>query len=362
MEQDYEYAKHVAAEQHKLLIVDFYTTWCTPCKVLDKKIFKNDSIASQISERFVVLKYDAEQDTVYNLSLKHHVCSYPTTVVLTADGKLIRKMYGFGRSEPLEASYINLLQESISLHEQGKYITGFSPTIDPDKYPDFYKKYIRRIANISPNDLTDYWMHNQDLKSEVSFAILAYFGRAPQNIVDLLIQHRSEYETRYGEADVKFVINNVVAERFNTAIKEKDEIKYEAAVKFAKQYLTSRDADEYVKAYEVKMCMATGKWEKATSILEERVRQNTINGDEINYFCWAIYEQCSQKNVIGRATQLMKGVVEVNSSFATLDTYARLLAKNGSREEAVVAMKRAIKMGNENGEDTKDSEEALGKF
>lgn len=362
IEQDYELAKRRATQQHKLLIVDFYTTWCVPCKMLDKTIFRNDSIASEIGKNFIVLKYDAEKDTIHNLSLKHHIASYPTTIVLTADGKLIRKMYGTGGEGSLAASYGNLLSESMSLHKQEKYITGFHPDIDPGLYPDFYKKYVRRIANIGPDDLENYWINNKDLLAEASFDILAYFGRAPKHVVDFFIQHKPDYEARFGKEDVKFVMDNLAGEKFGTAVEEKDEEKYVAAIKFARQHLTARDADEYVKTYELEMDMAMNRWDKAMGIVAERINAKAINENGINAFCWSIYEKCDEQPIIGQSVQFMKDLVEANPSFATLDTYARLLAKNGRKDEARAAMKKAIEIAKATGEDTKESEEALGKF
>lgn len=362
IDQDYELAKRVAVQQQKLLIVDFYTTWCAPCKVLDKTIFKNDSIANEINKNFVVLKYDAEKDSVYNLSLKHHICSYPTTIVLTGDGKLVHKMFGTGGSSSLVENYAGLLRESIALNAREKYIEGFSTTIDPDIYPGFYKKYVRRTANIKPGDLSNYWANNKDLQSELSFAILAYFGKAPQEVVDFFLQHKPEYEKRFGKADVKFVLGGIASEKFSKAVAEKDEAEYEAAIKFAKQQLPSGDAAEYIKSYRLEMHIAMKQWKKAMHIIEERIRLETISESGINYFCWNVYEQCVEKKVIGDAVLLMKHIVAVNPSFATLDTYARLLSKDGNKEEAISAMKRAIEKGKANGEDTKESEEALAKF
>ncbi|HTN16057.1 MAG TPA: thioredoxin family protein, partial [Chitinophagaceae bacterium] len=340
----------------------FYTTWCVPCKVLDKMIFKNDSIAGEISKNFVVLKYDAERDTTHHLSLKHHICSYPTTVVLTADGRLIRKMYGTGSGGSLLENYNKLLQESISLNNQGTYITGVSPSINPDQYPDFYKNYVRRIADIKPGELTRYWSDNKDLLSEVSFAILFYFGRAPRHVADFFLQHKAEYEQLFGAADVRFVLQSMSSEKFNVAIEEKDEVQYEAAVVFARQHLTAHDVAEYSKVYELEMHMAMEKWDEAARIVAERIRLKTINENGINNFCWNVYEKCNNKQIISTAAQFMKAVVDANPTFATLDTYARLLGKNGSHTEAIAIMKRAIALGKSNGEDTKESEAALGKL
>jgi len=362
IEQDYELAKQTAKEQHKLLIVDFYTTWCVPCKMLDKKIFKNDSMANEISKNYVVLKYDAEKDSVYNLSLKHHIASYPTTVVLTADGKFIRKMFGTGGPKPLVENYAALLKESVVLNKEGKYIEGVSSGIDPNIYPDFYKKYIRRTADLKPEDLSNYWANNNDLKSEVSFDILAYFGKAPERVIDFFIQHKTEYEKQFGSADLEFVISGIVSDKFRDAIAAKDEAKYEAAVDFAKQHLSLANAHEYINGFGLEMQIAMSNWDKAVHIIDERIRLKTISENEVNYFCWRVYEKCDEKRITEEAVRLMKHVIDSNSSFAVLDTYARLLSKNGNKEEAVIEMKHAIEKGKANGEDTKESEEALRKF
>lgn len=362
IDQDYELAKHTALQQQKLLIVDFYTTWCIPCKVLDKAIFKNDSMAAEINKNFVVLQYDAERDSSHNLSLKHHICSYPTTIVLTGDGRLIHKMFGTGGTEPLLVNYTRLLRESILLNRQGKYIEGFSTKIDPDLYPEFYKKYVRRTANIKPGDLSNYWANNKDLQSEVSLAILAYFGDAPEHVTDYFVRHKPAYEKRYGKADVKFIIDRIVSDKFHAAITAKDQSRYEAAIKFAKQQLPPKDAHEYIKTYDLEMYIAKRAWDKAMDLIEEQIHQKVIGENRINYFCWIVYEECQDKKIIDHAMHLMKDITDINPLFATLDTYARLLSRNGSRAEAIAAMERAIAIGKANGEDTKESEEALSKF
>jgi len=362
IEQDYELARRTAGQQQKLLIIDFYTTWCVPCKTLDKVIFKNDSIAGEIGKDFVVLRYDAEKDSVHNLSLKHHICSYPTTVVLTADGKMIGKMFGTGVDKPLVESYASLLRESILLNRKGKYIEGVSVTIDPDIYPVFYKKYVRRIADIKPGDLDNYWADNKNLQSEVSMAILAYFGSAPEQVTDYFVQHKAAYEQRFGKADVAFIMERIAFAKFDAAVAAKDEVRYKEAINFVRQHLSAVEVDRYLRSYDLKMLIARREWEKAADLVAEQMHCKTIGESGVNYFCWIVYEQCAEKKVIDHAVRMMKNVTDANPSFALLDTYARLLSRNGNSLEAVSVMERAIAAGKANGEDTHESEEALNKL
>src|SRR5690606_14370566 len=146
IEQDYTKALKVAKNEDKMIFIDFYTTWCTPCKKLDNLIFQNDSIQSILSEDFVLLRYNAEDDKVYHLSKKHHVSSYPTAVVLNQEGYVVNRKYGFPGENfhNLSASVINFAEESILLDSENKIIKGYSNQIDMPNYPKFYVDYINR--------------------------------------------------------------------------------------------------------------------------------------------------------------------------------------------------------------------------
>jgi thiol-disulfide isomerase/thioredoxin len=362
IEQDYQLALKVAAEQHKLLLIDFYTTWCLPCKELDKTIFQNSNVAQEINEKFVVLKYDAEKDSIHNLSVKHHISSYPTTLVLTNRGQLVNKMFGFGKSKELLVNYRNFLKESLELDQKGRYIKGVSETISPDAYPVFYKKYVYRTANIKPQDIEDYWKGQNDFLSEVNFSVLVYFGEAPESVMDFFLANKSKYIDLYGPDDVRNMTLRIVYKKFNDAINNKDEKEYELALAFAGKQASAKEADEYDQTFRIELYAAMDKWEQAINLVTKQISNKQIDGDRVNYFCWKVYEKCNDKKVLKQSVAAMKSVVEIEPSFASLDTYARLLAKNGNKEEAIKQMKSAIVMGKREGADTKESEEAMRQF
>ncbi|MEL6989005.1 MAG: thioredoxin family protein, partial [Bacteroidota bacterium] len=71
IDQNFSDALDIANKQDKLLFIDFYTDWCQPCKKLDKLVFQNDSIQEILGKDYVLLRYDAENDTIFHLSKKH---------------------------------------------------------------------------------------------------------------------------------------------------------------------------------------------------------------------------------------------------------------------------------------------------
>lgn len=54
----------------KKIFVDAYTTWCGPCKMLDKNTFSNKDVAEYINKHYYAVKFNAEGDEVINFKDK----------------------------------------------------------------------------------------------------------------------------------------------------------------------------------------------------------------------------------------------------------------------------------------------------
>ena len=48
----------------KNIIVDVYTNWCGPCKLLDRNTFQNKQVADFINKNFYAVKFNAEGNAV----------------------------------------------------------------------------------------------------------------------------------------------------------------------------------------------------------------------------------------------------------------------------------------------------------
>lgn len=81
-----------AAQENKLLFIDFYTTWCMPCKLMEKEVFTNEEIGAFLNGDFINLRIDAERGNGPNLATIFGVKGYPTLLFLNASGEvLVRK-------------------------------------------------------------------------------------------------------------------------------------------------------------------------------------------------------------------------------------------------------------------------------
>ncbi len=48
----------------KKIMMDVYTNWCGPCKLLDKNTFTNADLVSYVNENYYAVKFNAEGDSV----------------------------------------------------------------------------------------------------------------------------------------------------------------------------------------------------------------------------------------------------------------------------------------------------------
>lgn len=56
----FEEAVALQKKNPKKIIMDVYTNWCGPCKLLDRNTFQNADVAAYINENFYAVKFNAE--------------------------------------------------------------------------------------------------------------------------------------------------------------------------------------------------------------------------------------------------------------------------------------------------------------
>lgn len=113
-------------ENPKKIMIDIFTNWCGPCKLLDKKTFQNKDVATYVNEHYYAVKFNGEGNKTINYQEKtfknpnydaskansrnsaHQfanymgIKAYPTIAFLNETGDFIIPLRGFHGPKQLE--------------------------------------------------------------------------------------------------------------------------------------------------------------------------------------------------------------------------------------------------------------------
>lgn len=149
-----EEAVKAQKEVPKKIIMDTFTTWCGPCKMLDKNTFQNDDVANYINQHYYAVKFNAEgnetinfkgktytnpnfnpntsgRNSAHQLSLQFGVRAYPTILFLDEEANYIGPLTGYRTPQQLEL-YLKFFKsdeyKNITTKEAWEeYIANFKP-------------------------------------------------------------------------------------------------------------------------------------------------------------------------------------------------------------------------------------------
>jgi thiol:disulfide interchange protein len=83
-----------ARNERKPIFMDFYTTWCAPCKMMDESLFVDEDVTDLLNNSCVPLKINAERGNGPALQTQFAVTGYPTFVFTDENGNVLAQHRG----------------------------------------------------------------------------------------------------------------------------------------------------------------------------------------------------------------------------------------------------------------------------
>lgn len=139
----------------KKIMIDVYTNWCGPCKMLDKNTFQNPDVANYVNANYYAVKFNGEGNDVVNYKGKSfnnpnynpelanrrnsahtlasylQISAYPTIVFMDEKAEVIAPIRGYQTPPQLEL-YLKLFKnddhKEINTQEKfNEYYQAFKP-------------------------------------------------------------------------------------------------------------------------------------------------------------------------------------------------------------------------------------------
>lgn len=88
---NFEGAMAQAKKSGKPMFVDFYATWCGPCKALDAQVFPDPRVVSA-ARGYIAVKVDGDKRP--DLMKKYSIEAYPSLGFFSPSGKLLKLQVG----------------------------------------------------------------------------------------------------------------------------------------------------------------------------------------------------------------------------------------------------------------------------
>jgi len=118
---------YLMKKKPRKVIIDAYTVWCRPCKMMDEITFQDPEMADYISQNFYAVKFDAQGDQVVSVNGKEYsnpnfmearrgkrnsnhelsssmgIRSFPTLVIMNPEFQVVDNIIGFKKPEQLKS-------------------------------------------------------------------------------------------------------------------------------------------------------------------------------------------------------------------------------------------------------------------
>lgn len=157
--------KRQARAEKKAIFVDVYTSWCGPCKKMDRDVFSKADVGSYMNGKFVSAHVDAERQKDFGLFAEYTPSAYPTFYWLDAEGNLLDVESGFlpaeeflKRSEKalrntIGARYRVLRQRWTAGERSPRFVREFVLDVMPKTHVDSVRIYMNRfLEGLRPDE------------------------------------------------------------------------------------------------------------------------------------------------------------------------------------------------------------------
>lgn len=117
-DKKFELVLEEAKNESKLVFIEFYADWCTPCKLMDENVFSDKEIGDFFNKKFVNYKVNSEKGGGPDLAAIFEVRALPTLLFVDEIGRVVERREGAA----FHSDLMNMAESALNQHETMTYL------------------------------------------------------------------------------------------------------------------------------------------------------------------------------------------------------------------------------------------------
>lgn len=350
-------ALQMAEQENKVIFVDAYTTWCGPCKMMDKRVFTDPQVGEFFNANFIPVKMDMEKGEGIELAQKYGVRAYPSFLFVDSRGEVVHRGVGYQAPEVFLKLGAAALDGENSLQGMDRrYAKG-------ERSPEFLYMYTEARAGVLDGShqpiAAEYLATQNDLSTRANLEFLyRYTENTDGKMFEHFMEQRENMEEAFGERAIQQKTEMMMQQ---SLYGENPPSEADARKLFEK--LDPENVDQNLAKYRMNQYRMQEDYAGYADAAKKYYKEYPArDANELNNAAWSIYEASDDKKTLKRGLKLGLQSTEMDMNSYNADTVAALYYKLGKKKKAMMWADKAIALAEESGDDATGTKELLEKI
>lgn len=356
-----------AKKQNKYVFLDAYTTWCGPCKWMDKNVFPTAEAGEYFNKNFVNAKIDMEKGEGLDIAKQYNVQAYPTYLYVDGDGNLVHRVVGSMETPKFIAASGNALDPT---KQYGTLLRRFdSGERDPEFLYNAAHAAQTAFDSKKAQELSNAYLATQkNWLEEKNVKFIAQFTESPKDAqFEFMRKNATTFQTALGGKDkYESKMYGIVYQASYTEVGLKRDVTKEQVpqyIKAADEYFKKtlpEQAPKLTSMFSMNAYRITKDWDNyARQAIGYYDNNASVSSMELNSVAWNFYENIDNPEHLKKALNWGLQSVKLSEMYANTDTVASLYNKLGDKKNAKLYAEKAIALGKASGQDVSGTEKLL---
>lgn len=358
VEGSWEEILTLARKERKLVFLDAYTTWCGPCKAMDRNTYPKSEVGDFFGENFVSYKLDMEKGEGPRVGSEYSVIAYPTLLFINFKGEVVHKVMGYrGPKELIAEGMAALSPAKNKANIELEYESG-------NREPEIILEYAihRKKSGADYRDYADEYFATQeekDLLHKRNWYAIQELSHSISGVeYQLLTKKYKKFGKVYGERKVLEKIFEVARSATLESGLTGNPAKYKAALTL----IEKRIKDEGQMANRLKMTFTEARknWEVyAERAIYHYDTYKVATAEDLDHSASIFNRHIDDPGKLEMALRWTRQSIAMKNEAYNNETQARILFKLGRYAEALRSANKALQIAQIKEEDTRSIESLI---